>query len=173
MADPKRDQDIRVKVRVHMCMQVRAELVLAADICLDDRALFVKSVVFSLTHQCLGNSRDVSLCLHPPVRVNIGHLRVPQSEDIDQPVIAVDITRHCPAYDQKSALSLRKRKPAKRRQVPDQISGPVVGCGEHKVHGAPAFLPIQVYDHIFLFIQVKTLKPFHGLKVSLSVVIIA
>ena len=173
MADPKRDQDIRVKVRVHVRVQIRAELVLAADVRLHDRALLIKTIVLGLAHQCLGNSRDMRLRLHPPVRVNVGHFRVPQPENIDQPVIAVDVTRHCTADDQKSALSLRKRQPAERRQVPDQVSGPVVGRGQHEVHGAPAFLPVQVHDHIFLFIQVKTLKPLHGLKVSLSVVIIA
>ena len=148
-----------------MGMEIRAELVLGPDIGLDDGPLLIEAIVLGLTHERLGNRGNLRLDLHAPVRINIGHFRIPEPEYIELPVIAVDIAGHDPPDDQKAVFSRRERQPAERRQVPDQISGPMVRCGEHKAHSSP-LLSVQVHDHIFLFIKVKALKPCHGCQIS-------
>ena len=167
MADPQCDQNIRMQIGVHVGVQVRAEFVLTPDICLDDRPLLVQPVVLGLAHQRLGNGRDLRLHLHSSVRIDVGHLGIPQPENVDQPVVAVDIARHRSPDHQKAVLSLRERQPAERRQVPDQISGAVVGRGEDEVHdgrtaGLILRLFVQVHDDVLLFIQIKALKPLHS-----------
>ena len=67
------------------------------------------------------------LDLHPSIRINVSHFRVPEPEYIQKPVVSVNITRHRSPYDQKSVLSLGKRQPAESRQVSDEVSGAVVG----------------------------------------------
>ena len=149
-----------------MRVQVRAEFVLAPYIGLYDRPSDVEPVILGLAHQRLGDRRNVRLHLDSSVRIDIGHLRVPEPENIEQPVVTVNIARHCPADDQKAVFAFGEREAAERRQVPDQVPGPVIGRREEEAHDSlfvcHAFLPVQIYDHIFFFIQVKALKPLHG-----------
>ena len=136
VADSQRDQQVRMQICVHMCVQICAELVLTPDISLHDRPHFIQPVFLGLAHQRLGNGRNMRLHLDPPVRVNIGDLRVPQPEYIDQLVISIYIAGHRPPDHQKAVLSFRERKAAQCGQVADQIPCAVIRCGENEVHGA-------------------------------------
>ena len=125
-----------MQICVHMCVQICAELVLTPDISLHDRPHFIQPVFLGLAHQRFGNGRNMCLHLDPPVRINIGDLRVPQPEYIDQLVISIYIAGHRPPDHQKAVLSFRERKAAQRGQVADQIPCAVIRRGENEVHGA-------------------------------------
>ena len=112
MEHAQRDQQIGVEVRVHVGVQVGAELVFAPYVGLDERFAHVKAVVLRLTHQRFGYRRNVCLAFDRPVGIDVRDLGVGKAQDVDLAVALVHIARHLSADDLQAVLSLAQRQTA-------------------------------------------------------------
>ena len=158
--DPERDQDVRVEVRIHVGVQVRAELALPEDVGLHHRLLEIKPVILGLAHEGLRDRGDRGLALDRPVRVDVGDLGVPEPENENLPILRRHIAGQGPADDLHPVLIEAEREPAHLREVGDQIPGAVVGGFQHIVHGLP--LHKELHDDILFLVEIQTSEVFHG-----------
>ena len=87
-----------------MRVQIRVKFQLIADVCLYDRLTDIQAVILRLTHEGLGDRRNVRLQLDLSIRTDICYFCITQPENIDFPVVSVNITGDISTYDQQSLL---------------------------------------------------------------------
>ena len=157
--DPQGDQDIRVQVGVHVGVEVRSELIVPGNVGLDQGLPGPQTVVLGLAHQGLGDGRDGGLALYGPVGIDVGHLGVPQPEDVDGTVGVVDIAGDS-APDHLEAVFVEfQRKRAEAGQVGDEVSRGVVGSAQPV--GKIVSFHEQVHNDVFFLIKIKLAEGLH------------
>ena len=156
------NQRVRRQVAVHMRMQVRAELALAADIGFHDRLGHAQLVFPCLAHQGLGNGGNRSLQLHPSVREDVGDLRVSQPQDVHLPVVPVVVTGNLVPDHLQAMVILCGFQAAEPGQVGDQVAGMVVRRPDGIKQAVS--LHAEVDRNILFLIQVELLKKDHALS---------
>ena len=162
MMDAQSNQNIRVQVGVHMCMQVRAELIIPGDIGLDQGLPGAQAVFFGLAHQGLGNGGYGGLTFNGPVRIDVGYLGIPQPEYINRPVTVVYIAGDLPLYDLKTVLIEADLQTAKTGQVGDQVAGRVIR-GTQYIGKILPFL-ININDDVFFLVQIEMSEYCHAMS---------
>ena len=162
MEDTERDQQIRVEVRVHMGVQVGAELVLAADIGLDERLFDVKAVVLRLAHERFGDRGDVRLALDRAVGKDVGYLGVGKPQDVDLAVAFVDVARHFSADDLQTVVTPAQRQTADPSEVRDQVALRVVRRAHKIAHTAVGQL--QLNDDILFLVEIEFAEIRHNMS---------
>ena len=167
MTDAQRHEDIRIQVRIHMRMQIRPELMLPPDVGLHESFAKIQMIVLCLTHERLGNRRHIGLSLDLSVRIDIRHLRIIQTEDINFPVVPVYIAGNLAANDFETALVKADRQIAERGKVRDQIPGLMIGRPENV--GELSVLAVELHNNIFLLIQIELTEFLHSDSFSLRI----
>ena len=166
MTDAQRYEDIRIQVRIHMRMQVGPELMLPPDVGLHEGLAKIQMIVLCLAHERLGNRRHVGLSLNFTVRINVRHLRIIQTEDIDLPVVPVYIAGNLAANDFEPALVKADRQITERGKVRDQIPGLMIGRPENV--GELSVLAVELHNNIFFLIQIELTEFLHSDSFSSS-----
>ena len=154
MGNAQGNQHIRCKVCIHVGVQVRSELAGAQDIRLDHGLGKVEVVVLGLAHQGLGNGRNACLAFHPSIGKDVCHLGIPETEDIDFAVVAVNIAGNHTLDDLHPVMVIGKREITDMCKVRDQVSCLMVRRPENI--GKLSFLVhVQINDDILLLVQVE------------------
>ena len=159
MDDAERDQRVRRQDTVHMGVQIRSELAVRADICLDDRFLNTETVILCLAHQRFGNGRNRGFQLHPAVGIDVGDFGIAKTQDIHTAVLPVHVTGNLVADHLKSFIIQACLQFTELGKVCDQIACVVVWRSDDIEHPCP--IEIEFYGNILFPIQIKLLKKDH------------
>ena len=159
MVDAQGNQDVRVQVGVHVGMEVGPELVILGDIGLDQGVPGPEAVVLGLAHEGLGDGGDGRLPLDGPIRINVGHLGVPEPQDIDGPVAVVDVAGNLSPDHLEAVPVKREGQAAEPGQVGDEVAGRVVGRAEHIVQGVA--VDQKLHNDILFLVQVELSEWMH------------
>ena len=161
VADAERDQHIRLEVAAHVGVQIGAELAVAENIGLDDGFRHAQAVVLGLAHQSLGDGRDAGLHFHAAVREDVGDLGVAHAEDVELPVVAVDVAGHAAADDLQSLVVKGQRQLTEPGQIGDEVAGAVIGRAQDILEFIA--LAVELDDDILFLVEIKASERRHGL----------
>ena len=159
MPYPQCNQNIRLKIGAHMCVQIRMEFAVVKNIGFNNRLCDAEAVILRLAHQGFGNGGDRGFHLHTSVGKNIGDLCVSHPENIQPAVCAVNITgNHSPDYLQ-ALFIISQRKITEFCKIGNQVPAVMVRRPQHIVKSIA--LQKEINDDILFLIQIKLTKQSH------------